>query len=432
MSVGLKAARYGIAAVVVAGIIITSSFFYLGAPTQLQGGTSTSSKPPVSSTSSTSFTSPTSSKSGVLGTSQLVIQLTDPPQVPELTSSLNMTYTSLSVLVGEPSGHQGQLNTTTLTITPSGGNATLELLRLQNVSQTLGTMTLPNDSVIYSVTFTISSIKIDVNGTLSAVTLAGGATTLTVTMANPHELWGTNVALLQLNPVVVQTPAGYELIPSSVGVIRYSEGEGEGQTGSFHQLDENDTEALENVYGNVTATLNVLSVSGNSTTITVEVKNTGNGSVVLNAIGIHGNFTAVGQCENGDSHDNGSDGSNSCHGHEHDHPTEVVFVPVDQTVSGAACANLTMQLVNGDFYGHEEGGLTLAQGQCADLAFSGVISFGDSNQTLVPSTTAGQVYDVHVIASNGANMGLTCTLPAGPSSCTVQQQENDDGHDLGD
>ena len=427
MSVGLKAARYGIAAVVVAGIIITSSFLYLGAPTQLQGGTSTSSKPPLSSTSSTSSTS------GVLGAaSQLVIQLTDPPEVPELTSSLNMTYTSLSVLVGEPTGHQGQLNTTTLTIAPSGGNATLELLRLQNISQTLGTVTLPNDSVIYSATFTISSIKIDVNGTLSAVTLAGGATTLTVTISNPHELRGTNVALLQLNPFVVQTPAGYELIPSSVGVIRYSAGEGEGQTGSFHQLDENDTEALENVYGNVTATLNVLSVSGNNTTITVEVKNTGNGSVVLNAIGIHGNFTAVGQCENGDPHDNDSDGSNNCHGHDHNHSTEVVFVPVNQAVSGAACANLTMQLVNGDFNDHEEGGLTLAQGQCADLTFSGVISFGDSNQTLVPSTTAGQIYDVHVIASNGANMGLTCTLPAGPSSCTVQQQESDEGHDPGD
>jgi hypothetical protein len=291
------------------------------------------------------------------------------------------------------------------------------LLKLQNVSETLGTVTLPNDSIIYSVTLTVSSIKIDVNGTVSTVLLAGGASELTVTIASPHELSGRNLALLQLNPVVVQTPTGYQLIPSAVGVIRHSEGEGEEHSGFLHQLSDNDTQALENVHGNITATLTILSVSGNSTTINVEVKNTGNGSVDLNAISIHGNFTATGNCDRGDHGD-----ENDSHGcHEHDHTNEVVLVPTNSTISGTACANQTMQLVNGDNGDHERGGLTLGAGQCVDLTFTGVISFGESNQTLVPSTMGGQVYEVHVIASNGANLDLSCTLPAGPASCKVEQ-----------
>jgi hypothetical protein len=412
MSLGLKTAKYGVAAMMVAGIIIVTSLIYVGGSVQ---PTQTGSTQPAG----THSTSGTSAAQGA--TSELVVQLTDPPEVPQLTTSLNMTYTSLSLLVGEPSGHPGEINTTTVTMTPANGSATLDLMRLQNVSETLGAVRLPNDSVVYSATFTVSSVKIDVNGTVSSLSLAGGSGTLIVTIANPRGLSGENIALLQLNPVVVQTPTGYELIPSSVGVIRYSQGEGQEQTGSFHDMSDDDEEALENTHGNVTASLTALSVSGNTTTISIEVKNVGNGSVILNAISIHGNFTAMGHCEGDDD----SHGSRGCG--EHDRSGEVVFVPVNSTVSGTTCTNLTMQLANGDSWdwGHEWGGLTLGKGQCVDLTFTGMISSGESNETLVPSTAAGEVYTVHIVASNGANLDLACTLPVGPTSCEVEHQEHD-------
>jgi hypothetical protein len=419
MSFGLKATKYGVAAVIVAGLIVFSSFYYLGTtvqPTQTSvTGTSTSAGASVSTSTSTSTS--TSKSMGIQGqTAQLVIQVTDPPQVPELTSSLNMTYSSLSLLVGEPSGHPGEFNTTTITVTPTNGSGSLQLLRLQNISETLGTVNLPNDSIIYSASFAATSLEIEVNGTASAVVFAGGGSTLTVTISNPYQLSGTNVALLQLNPVVVQTPTGYQLIPSSVGVIRHSEGEGEQQTGSYHSLSQNDAEALDNVYGNLTATMTAFLVSDNVTTITVQVKNIGNGSVVLNAISFQGNFTVVGNCERGgDGVHHDSDG---CHS---DHPRDVVFVPVNDTVSGAACTSLTMQQPGGEDNDYDRGGLTLGQGQCADLTFTGMISPGESNQTLVPSTLDGQVYTLHVIASDGANLNLTCTLPAGPTSCVTDR-----------
>lgn len=420
MSLGLKAARYGVAAVFVAGLIVFASFYYLGTTVQPTGssGTSTGTSTNTSHSTSTSVSTRSSTSTGIQGqTAQLVIQLTDPPQVPELTTSFNMTYSSLSLLVGEPSGHPGEFNTTTIAVIPTNGSGTLQLLRLQNISETLGTLTLPDGSIIYSVSFAVTSLKIEVNGTASTVALAGGGSTLTVTISSPHQLSGTNVALLQLNPVVVQTPTGYQLIPSSVGIIRHSQGEEGQQPGSYHDLSQNDTEALHNVYGNLTATLTAFSVSGNVTTITVQVKNVGNGSVDLNAISFHGNFTAVGSCGNGgdgEHHD-----SHDCH--SSDLPQNVIFAPVNGTVSGTACANLTMQQPGSDEEGYDRSGLTLGQGQCVDLTFTGMISLGGSNQTLVPSTLNGQVYTLHVIASDGANLDLTCTLPAGPASCVTDQ-----------
>jgi hypothetical protein len=77
-----------------------------------------------------------------------------------------------------------------------------------------------------------------------------------------------------------------------------------------------------------------------------------------------------------------------------------------------------MKLVNGEDAG-EHGGFALKAGQCVNFTFTGTITFGESASVLVPSTAAGQSYDVHVIASNGANLQLTCILPLGANSCKV-------------
>lgn len=419
MSVRKQALKYTAAAIAIAAIIIVSSTFYLNPP---------------------AF----SGKQGALS-SKLVIQLTDPPIVPRGTSSLNLTYSSIALLVGEPASG-GKLTTTTVTVP---GSATLDLLKLQNVSQTIALAKLPNDSVIYSFAFTVTSISIDVNGTKSPVTLATGGSTLTVTLAKPSAIEGAYIALLRLNPVIVNTPGGYQMIPSAVGIIR-AEGQGEQneeQVGSQQQLKSEDEDRLEQARGNLTASLTALSVSGNSTTISVQVQNVGNASVVLNAIGIHGNFTAVGQrCVSQGSEEtetrtethteaehttttstttSTSTRSTSTEVEcEMEHADEVVFVPVNSTVSGTACVPLKMGLVNGERDIGGDHGLALAKGQCAVLTFSGPISFGESKFVLVPSVGSGQVYEVHVIASEGANVQLFCSLPLTPHSCSVVREQD--------
>lgn len=415
MSARKQALKYTAAAVAVAAIIVVASTLYLS---------------PALRTGTTGVQSGTSAK--------LIVQLTDPPVVPRGTTSLNLTYSSIGLLVGEPAG-SGEQTTSTVTVTPSGGSATVDLLRLQNISQTIASASLPSGSTIYSISFTATSVSIDVNGTKSPVTLATGGSTLTVTLARPSPLSGTDVALLQLNPVIVTTPTGYQMIPSAVGIVRAAEqgDQNRQQVGQQGQLSAEDLQQLEGAHGNLTATLTALSVSGNATTITVEVRNAGSVPVVLNAIGIHGNFTASGpSCQRGSgeqpqSNETDSQSITSTHTSsqgecEFEHPEEVVFVPVSATISGSTCAPLSMQLVNGELDGEQNSGLTLAQGQCADLTFSGVISFGQSGAALVPSTASGQVYVMHVVASQGANVQLSCQLPLTSSSCSVSHEGQED------
>lgn len=424
-SVGKKTVGYLASAVILSVLIIVASTLYFGLPVL----TSTSATP--TGTGSSSIEGPQST---------LVIQLTDPPQVPLGTKSLNLTESSITLVVGEPSGN-GKVNPTSVNVAPTGGSATFNLLRLQNVSQTIGSANLPNGTVIYSVTFTVSSISINVGGTVSPVTLATGGSSFSVTIAQPSALQGENVALLQLNPIVVGTPSGYQLIPSAVGVIKHSEGQGQEQMGFQHQLSHNDTGDLQNAKGNLTASLTTLSVSGNTTSVTVQVRNTGGAAVTLTAVGLHGNFTTTGSgCSSGmTTHGQGND-HHMCEMPMH--MNEVVFVPVvpktsstttttshasstttSSTATSTACSSQQMGLVNGGEgdQGHW-GGFVLQAGQCVNFAFSGKITFGESNSVLTPSTANGQKYEVHVIGSEGANLQLNCVLPLGTNSCTVASQ----------
>jgi hypothetical protein len=144
-----------------------------------------------------------------------LVQLTDPPVVPKGTTSLNLTYSAINLIVAEP-GKNNQVTTSNVAIIPQGGSATVDLLKLQNVSQTIASANLPNGSLIYSASFTVSGIAIKINGTTSVVTLATGGNTFVVTLAKPTVVSGTTATLLELNPIVANTPTGYQLIPSSV------------------------------------------------------------------------------------------------------------------------------------------------------------------------------------------------------------------------
>jgi hypothetical protein len=119
---------------------------------------------------------------------------------------------------------------------------------------------------------------------------------------------------------------------------------------------------------------------------------------------------------------------------------EVVFSPVipgattssttsttskTTTSAPATCSAGELALVSdqGDDDGNN-GGLVIAPGQCLNLTFTGVIAFGHS-APMVPSTEPGQVYTVHVIASNNAEMMLGCTLSPKAISCmTATDNEN--------
>lgn len=407
--------------------------------------------------------------------SVLTIKLTDPPQVPYGTQWLNMTFTQVSLLVAEPAGSGGLVNTKTVTVTPYGGSATIDLLALQNYTFTLAQANLTQGSVVYSVTFTVSKIVIDVNGTQYPVTITGGASTLQAVIANPKSLTGVNDALIELNPVVVNTPIGYQLIPSTVAVIAPSHGQE--HEGGMSTLSQQERQELEEATGNLSVKILTLSVSGNTTTFMLLVNNTGGVPVQLVAVGVHGDFNVTGSAcraggegENNQTNDNnqtngmgdhqsgtGNAGDSAValepadHG-ECEHPDQVVFVPLNTSSSQAAstttsttttstasassakCQVFNMSVVNGEDgkdnsqgdENQQSSGILIQPHECVELVFKGVISFGSSNLTLVPSLATGSTYTIHIIASNSAEQKLECTVPVGPASCKPVTSDNND------
>ena len=415
MSVRRTTLQSAAVALIVSLAIVAASFLYIGTPT------------------STVTSNNSSAASGSSQLAPLAIRLTDPPQVPSHTSSLDLIYSSLDLLVGEPTGTQGQLVTESVTETPSGGLATIDLLKLQNVSQTIAIADLPAGSVLYSVNFTVTGITIDLNDTVSAVSLAAGGSSFEVTIAHPSAFSSGDFALLQLNPVVVDTPSGYQLIPSSVGVMGH--GEGPDAVGDRHQLTDSDNSALVSVKGDVSASITALSVADNVTTLTVLVNNSAGVPVKLAGVGLHGNFTVIGSaCVTFDGQapyqppgNGGSHSGSHMSGFElcmiPMHIDELVFIPVSSASAASdssSCATGQLALANGPQAMAGFHNLTINPGQCVLLTFQGVLSFGGTNLLLVPSTAPGQVYVLQLIASNGANQLVSCTLPLAAATCTVQ------------
>lgn len=447
MSLGKKIWMYPAVAVVLAVIVIGAAGLYMQAQPK----------------------SPSSSYS------VLAIRLTDPPRVPDGTQWLNLTYSQISLLVGEPTGSGNEMNTQTVTVTPQGGSATVDLMALQNYAETVGVASLPQGSVLYAVTFQVSAIKIDINGSQYGVTLAQG-NSLQAVIANPKSLSGNNDALIELNPVVVSTPTGYQLIPSTVAVVSPSQGEHDHE-GSISALSEQDRQDLEQAQGSLTVAVQSLKVVGDTTTFIVEVNNTGNIPVQIVAIGLHGSFNVTGSAckageQGGQSQDNGSpnqpntsdhgeNGAGSgappaaADGHECEHPDEVVFLPVNQSssvsssstsstssssttsssttvTSSSKCSTFNLSLASGEGNDNaqsnedqQSAGIMIQPGQCFKLEYNATITFGSSGLTLVPSLTTGSTYIVHFIASNGAQERLSCSVPVSPASCAAVTPEDD-------
>jgi len=421
MSAGSKTVKYVAAAITLAAVIIVASFLYMAGP----GATSTS-----------------PSTSAIAGQSVLAIQLTDPPQVPLGTRSLNLTYSAVNLLVGEPASNS-QVTTSTISITPSGGSATIDLLTLQNISQTVASAKLPTGSTVYATSFTVQSITININGTVSTVTLATGGNTLGVTLAHPALLQGDCDVLLELNPVVVDTPTGYQLIPSIVGIVKpFSEFHpGDENIGTRRQIGQHDQGELNQAGGQISSSLVSLAVSGNTTTFTVQVNNTGSEPVSLIAVGLQGNFTSQSGCPHGngqgDQGDHGKGNGDFDFMHGCGQHNEVVFIPVAPATtnpssttttskSSATCSSGQLTLIGGEGDDGERGGLAIAPGECINLTFTGTIAFGQSGP-IIPSTQAGQTYVVHVIASNDAQMKLGCSLPFAAARCMTVHGDDDSG-----
>jgi hypothetical protein len=338
--------------------------------------------------------------------SQLIVELTDPPSVPSGTSSLNLTYTEMELSVLEPSQPASQ----TIMLIPGGGSTTLDLMDLENTSQTLALANVPAGTQVLAATFLVSKVAINVGGNVSSVSLATGGNALQVVLSNQTVLQGTeNVLLLQLSPAVLNGSSGYQLVPSSVAVFKpQSEiSENEGRVGFTQQLSTEDVLRLRHAKGSISADLLSLDVSGNTTTMSIQVTNTGKIPERLLLFEIQGDFQW--QCSSSRSEGYWLE-QKGCEGD----PNVIVLLPgephnASSQTTNATCAPRHISEINGpDIENELANPIVMNPGQCLMFSFSGTISLG--NHILVPALEPGQKYSVQVFAANGAKEKLECSF----------------------
>lgn len=399
MSVGKRSVAYVVLAVAVAAVVIAGAMF---APSLISKPTTTQK-----------------------GYALFLVQLTDPPQVPVGTEWLNVTYTNVEVHIeGVP--HSGWISANT--------SGTVDLLALINLKQTIAKLSLPNGSDVNQIRLDVSSAKIKVNGTVYNVTLASNR--LEVPIVGQNKVENLSAALLQLSPKVFEIQTGnntapiFVLVPSATAVLvpPTQVTQNQTQVGAKTQLSGEEEQELEEAQGSLQITAVSLSVSGNVTTFSITLKNTGKVPVTVSAISIHGEFNVSvspvcgKQGEENQSGENGDHGENvstpaqenssdsqpngasgmedhhkMCVEHELEHPDEVVFFPISNTT----LTHINVEDVQGndDNQSNEQQPaytLVIQPNESVTLTFKGVITFGKA-VSIVP--IVGNSYEVHVEAS---------------------------------
>ena len=338
-----------------------------------------------------------------IGTVALLVQLTDPPNVPVGTQWLNLTYSNLELHVVKQGSSIGWV--------ASGSSGTVNLQSLINVSKTIGIIQIPNGSSVDQIRFDIASVQINVNSTVYAVNTPNSA--LAVPIAGGNKLENLSSTLLALSPTVTETVTGtspptFLLVPSATAVIREGSqiSQDQAKVGAETQLTSNDRVELEDARGNVSVVATRLSVIGNRTSFSITIKNSGKVSVALEAVSLHGGFNEsststscqISQSTSTTSAEDSSNDSNTCTSAEVEYPNVLVFL------ANASSSNL-VPVSNSDST-QNSSAIILQQGQSATLSFNGTIILtpGESGnlQTIASFPIPGNTYSVNAEFTNNA------------------------------
>ncbi len=233
----------------------------------------------------TQNTSSIASLQNVSGKNIMAIQLTDPPVVPSGTQSLVINYNSLSVHA-RSGANAGWVQ--------SNDTGSVNLLSLLNISQTLGNVSVSNETAIDMVRFYVSSAVIKINNVTYNVTLPSNQ--ITAKINGNASMNKSDSVLLSLSPTVVEILASnqtiFVMVPS-VRAILVSNGTANNtlSKGARQVLKSSARAELERIKPNITITNATLLVSGNNTKLSLTVKNNANQSVLIKRISLSGNIS---------------------------------------------------------------------------------------------------------------------------------------------
>ncbi len=224
------------------------------------------------------------------------VLLTDPPTVPAGTTQLNLTYTDVSIHVTYPNGSDAWI--------PVGGSGTENLFSLINVTKTIASTTLPINSTVDKVQFTIANVTAVVNAQTYNVTSLSD--TFVVKVLNGQVNQTLSGVLIDFNPTLVQIQASdandttvyyYVLVPSANAMIVNDITHAHVKVGTIIEIGENNRVRLmtvkEDFSKNLTIVSAALTVNGNSTGLSVTLKNEGNVTFRVFGLTLHGEFNTT-------------------------------------------------------------------------------------------------------------------------------------------
>ena len=208
------------------------------------------------------------------GTAAVPIAMTDPAEVPVNTTSLYISYSSFKIFYFTANGSSNIDN-----VNVSGS---INLLSLVSVSKVLAVASLPLNSSVKSVQFTVVSANATINGTVYSVKVPSSIVTAIIP-SNLNKINSSSNLVLDFTPALVTVYTAnsteYILVPSLLALS--SEGLTNRAVGAVEHIPANINRSLFFARPNITITSAVLQQSDNLTKISVTVKDNSNESVTL-------------------------------------------------------------------------------------------------------------------------------------------------------
>jgi hypothetical protein len=233
------------------------------------------------------FASPNSVPNNVSGKSSFAVMLTDPPNVPAGTTVLNLTYSDISLHITHADGTSEWVSV--------GSSGTVNSFALVNMSQTIASTTIPTNSSVDKVEFTISKVVAVINGTTYNVTTLSN--TLVLQVANSQINQTLSGVLVDFNPTLLQIqavdPNGnpvnyYVLVPSATATIVNDIDQAQIRVGTIVRIGQNNRLRMAHVVQDFSQAISItsasLTVNGNSTSLSVTLQN--NGGVTFRIFGV--------------------------------------------------------------------------------------------------------------------------------------------------
>jgi hypothetical protein len=224
------------------------------------------------------------------------VLLTDPPTVPAGTTQLNLTYSDVLLHVIYPNGTDEWL--------PVGSSGTVNLFSLVNMTETIASTTIPINSTVDKVQFTIADVSAVVNEQTYNVTSLSDM--FVVKVENGAVNKTLSGVLIDFNPTLVQIQASdandttvyyYVLVPSANAIIVNDITREHVKVGTIIEIGENNRVRLVRVKQDFSKNLTIVSatltVDGNTTGLSVTLKNEGDVTFRIFGLSLQGEFNTT-------------------------------------------------------------------------------------------------------------------------------------------